>query len=105
MSVNCSVENNLWVERPGFCTWILAFFAILLVNTLLIPFTFIKALTGMIGEKGGQLDLDLFDEQDIRTYATNVHHCLFDAVDKLMLALSIKKHQKWIEIEGILEIL
>jgi len=30
-------------------------------------------------------DLDLFDQQDLRAYATNVHHCLLKAVTKLMI--------------------
>jgi hypothetical protein len=33
-------------------------------------------------------DLDLFDQQDLRTYSTNAHHCLLKAVDKLMLDLN-----------------
>jgi hypothetical protein len=33
-------------------------------------------------------DLDLFDQQDLRAYATNVHHCLLKAVEKLMLGLN-----------------
>ena len=32
-------------------------------------------------------DLDLFDEQDLRAYVTNAHHCLLQAVDKLMMDL------------------
>ena len=32
-------------------------------------------------------DLDLFDEQDLRAYATNAHHCLLKAVEKLMSGL------------------
>jgi len=30
-------------------------------------------------------DLDLFDEQDLRAYTTNIHHCLLKAVTKLMI--------------------
>ena len=33
-------------------------------------------------------DLDLFDEQDLRAYVTNAHHCLLQAVDKLMMGLN-----------------
>lgn len=33
-------------------------------------------------------DLDLFDQQDLRAYATNAHHCLLKAVEKLMIALN-----------------
>jgi hypothetical protein len=29
-------------------------------------------------------DLDLFDQQDLRAYATNIHHCFLKAVTKLM---------------------
>lgn len=32
-------------------------------------------------------DLDLFDEQDLRAYATNAHHCLLKAVEKLIAGL------------------
>jgi hypothetical protein len=32
-------------------------------------------------------DLDLFDQQDLRAYTTNAHHCLLDAVEKLMTKL------------------
>lgn len=32
-------------------------------------------------------DLDLFDQQDLRAYATNVHHCLLKSVEKLMVGL------------------
>ena len=30
-------------------------------------------------------DLDLFDQQDLRVYTTNIHHCLLQSVTKLML--------------------
>ncbi|MEW6675409.1 MAG: hypothetical protein AB1348_05320, partial [Nitrospirota bacterium] len=29
--------------------------------------------------------LDLFDQQDLTAYVTNAHHCLIEAVEKLML--------------------
>jgi hypothetical protein len=32
-------------------------------------------------------DLDLFDQQDLRAYVTNAHHCLLKAVEKLMVDL------------------
>lgn len=31
-------------------------------------------------------DLDLFDQQDLRAYTTNVHHCLLKSVEKLLIA-------------------
>jgi len=30
-------------------------------------------------------DLDLFDQQDLKAYTTNIHHCLHEAVNKLMI--------------------
>jgi hypothetical protein len=33
------------------------------------------------------LRFDLFDEQDLRAYVTNVHHSLLKAVENLMLSL------------------
>lgn len=30
-------------------------------------------------------ELDLFDQQDLTAYVTNTHHCLIEAVEKLML--------------------
>lgn len=32
-------------------------------------------------------NLDLFDQQDLRAYATNCHHCLMKSVEKLMVEL------------------
>lgn len=34
------------------------------------------------------LNLDLFDQQDLRAYVTNAHHCLLKAVEKLMVGLN-----------------
>jgi hypothetical protein len=31
--------------------------------------------------------LDLFDQQDLTAYVTNAHHCLLEAVEKLILNL------------------
>jgi hypothetical protein len=33
-------------------------------------------------------DLDLFDQQDLRAYTTNAHHCLLKAVDQVMISLN-----------------
>ena len=33
-------------------------------------------------------DLNLFNRQDLTTYITNAHHCLLEAVDKLMLGMN-----------------
>jgi hypothetical protein len=32
-------------------------------------------------------DIDLFDQQDLRAYAANAHHCMIRAVQELMLKL------------------
>jgi hypothetical protein len=32
-------------------------------------------------------DIDLFDQQDLRAYAANAHHCMIRAVSELMLKL------------------
>lgn len=85
--------NNLDISwylnfRPGFKQRVLAFFlAIPILNLLFLPFAFVGGLTSMAREKRGSLDLDLFDEQDLRAYVTNAHHCLLEAVDKLLTDL------------------
>jgi hypothetical protein len=33
-------------------------------------------------------DIDLFDQQDLRAYATNAHHCMVRAVSELMVYLN-----------------
>jgi hypothetical protein len=45
----------------------------------LLPF--VSAISAAIS------DLNLFDQQDLRAYATNAHHCLMKAVEKLMVEL------------------
>lgn len=42
---------------------------------------------------GGPQNLDLFDQQDLRAYATNAHHCLLRAVEKLLLELGQDKER------------
>lgn len=39
--------------------------------------------TNILGE------LDLFDQQDLRAYVTNAHHCLLDSVDSVMESLNM----------------
>jgi len=57
------------------------------LNLLVWPFALIWGLGSMAKEKRGGFDLDLFDEQDLRAYVTNAHHCLLEAVEKLMVDL------------------
>lgn len=73
------------VYRPGFwATCLRLILLIPLVNILFLPFTMSTRLrTRGRGEQGG-LDLDLFDQQDLRTYVTNAHRCLIGAVEQMM---------------------
>jgi hypothetical protein len=86
--------NNLDVSwyltyRTSFRQKLLAFFLLIPgLNLLILPFALIGRFTRMAKEKRGGLDLDLFDEQDLRAYVTNAHHCLLEAVNKLMLDLN-----------------
>lgn len=86
--------NNLDVSwylthRSGFWTRVLAFLLVIpVVNIFFLPFALISGLSSMVKEKRGGLNLDLFDEQDLRAYVTNAHHCLLEAVNKLMLDLN-----------------
>jgi len=57
------------------------------LNFVLLPFAMVKGATRMAKEGKAGMDLDLFDEQDLRAYATNAHHCLIEAVEKLMVDL------------------
>lgn len=91
--------------RPSFWQKLLAFWLrIPILNWLALPFALGGGIRSFIKEGKGGLDLDLFDEQDLRAYVTNAHHCLLKAVDELMLKL----HQDPSKIErksrGFLEI-
>ncbi len=54
------------------------------VNLLVIPLVVLQAL-GNARREG--LALDLFDEQDLRAYVTNAHHCLLESVSNVMTEL------------------
>lgn len=56
------------------------------LNLVFLPSVLKKQASNLV--KYGSLGLDLFDEQDLRAYVTNAHHCLLDAVAKLMLDLN-----------------
>jgi hypothetical protein len=60
-----------------------------IVNLVFMPYAFMAAGAVMAQERRFTpgTKLDLFDEQDLRAYATNAHHCLLEAVDKLLLDL------------------
>lgn len=75
--------------RPSLWQKIMAFLlAIPILGLLVLPFALIGNLGRMAKEKRSGLALDLFDEQDLRAYVTNAHHCLMEAVDKLMQGLN-----------------
>ncbi|MCL4553327.1 MAG: hypothetical protein M1305_07245 [Candidatus Marsarchaeota archaeon] len=74
------------VEQPS--TWQKLMTALLYVPILgfaVLPFYLIGRLT--TAKQAGLLGLDIFDEQDLRAFVTNAHHCLLDAVQRLMLDL------------------
>jgi hypothetical protein len=83
--------NNLQVSwylvyQPGFWGKLAALLLLVpFLNLFVLPFY----LFGRIirARSSGILDLDLFDEQDLRAYVTNSHHCLLEAVEKLMVDL------------------
>ncbi len=55
------------------------------INLFVLPFyLFIRLIRA---RSSGLLDLDLFDEQDLRAYVTNAHHCLLEVVEKLIVDL------------------
>jgi hypothetical protein len=47
----------------------------------------VSLLLARIGLQNPLLDLDVFDQEDLRAYATNAHHCLLKAVENLMLSM------------------
>lgn len=59
------------------------------VNLLLLPVLALKLLSALVRERRVSLNLDLFDESDLRAYVTNAHHCIMKAVDKLLGDLNI----------------
>ena len=83
--------NNLQVSwylvyQPGFWGKLAALLLLVpFLNLFVLPFY----LFGRIirARSSGILDLDLFDEQDLRAYVTNSHHCLLEAVEKLIVEL------------------
>ena len=48
---------------------------------------FFERLALVLRRRAPSLDLDLFDEQDLRAYVTAVHHCFLDAVVELLTSL------------------
>ncbi len=74
------------IQRPS--SWYKAMMVMLcipLLNLLVLPFYLVVRFA--VSRQSGLLGLDIFDEQDLRAYVTNAHHCVLEAVEKLMLDL------------------
>lgn len=84
---NLDVSWYLTYRIPFWQKAILFFLSIPGLNFILLPFAFMRGLTGMAKEGRFTMDLDLFDWQDLTAYVTNAHHCLIEAVEKLMLEM------------------
>jgi len=84
--------NNLdvaWylVFQVGFWRRLLGYLALIpLFGLFLLPFLLLGRAAR--ARREGMLDLDLFDQQDLRAYVTNAHHCLLKAVEKAMIGLN-----------------
>lgn len=71
------------VLQPCIAEKLMAFLlSIPLVGLLFLPFHFLGRL--IRANQSGILELDIFDEQDLSAYVTNVHHCMLDSVERLM---------------------
>jgi len=74
------------VFQPGPGQKLMAFLLCLpIVGLLFLPLYLLGRLTR--SRQAGFLGLDIFDEQDLRAFVTNAHHCVLEAVDTLMLDL------------------
>lgn len=74
------------VHEPGLWRRTIAILmCIPVVGIAVLPIYLISRL--LVAGKSGILQLDVFDEQDLRAFATNVHHCILGAVEKLMTDL------------------
>ena len=77
------------LETPSLGERIISYLLIVpFFNLFVLPFALARGFGSLIRERRGTLDLDLFDEQDLRAYVTNAHHCLLEAVEKLMIDLN-----------------
>lgn len=83
--VNLHVSWYL-IYQLGFWEGLLSFLSsIPVLGFLLLPNYALKRVS-----RAGQPEvqrLNVFEEQDLRIYVTNAHHCLLNSVDKLMLTL------------------
>ena len=66
---------------------------------------FFKRVSDQIDKAGGMITvLDIFAQQDLRAYATVVHHCLRDAVEALMDELGQDTSKINRQSKGFLEV-
>lgn len=76
------------VQRPSFWQKFLAIcFGIPFIGIAFFPFLVIGRLA--FAKNSGLLELDIFDEEDLRAFITNAHHCVLDAVEALYLELNM----------------
>ena len=70
------------VHQPSFIQKIIGFLlCVPVLGVLLLPAYSLSRIG--TAKQAGILGLDLFDEQDLRAYITNAHHCMLEAVDNL----------------------
>jgi len=75
------------VYQPGFWRKLAALLLLIpFLNLYILPFYLLGRL--IRSRSSGLLDLDTFDEQDLRAYVTIAHHCLLEVVDNLMIELN-----------------
>jgi len=70
------------VHQPSWWSTCMNFIlTIPIISLLVFPFYFVARL--IASREAGVLELNSFDEQDLRGYVTFIHHCLVDAVEGL----------------------
>lgn len=91
------------VLQPNGAERLMAFcLSIPLFGLLFLPFHLLGRL--FHANKYGILELDIFDEQDLAAYVTNVHHCMLDVVEELMRGLKQDFYRVERQSQGILGI-
>lgn len=68
------------------------------------PGFFKKALAEKLGGPGAMFVLDIFDQQDLRAYATTVHRCLLKAVEETLRGLGQDDSKLLRKSKGFLEV-
>lgn len=74
------------VIQPGFWRRVLNLMMMIpLLNLFFLPFQLVS--NSRRNGQSGLMELDLFDTQDLTAYVTNAHHCLLEAVERVMSEL------------------